>query len=55
MDTQKDESVFLAPLKEQIHIKEKSPAEELVEKWEKEWNKDPKRLIEWCNEIQPDS
>lgn len=43
-----DESVLLAPLKEQIFIKEKNLAEELADLWEKEWNKDPRRLLEWC-------
>ena len=49
-DTETDESIFLAALKEQIYIKEKSPAEELAELWEKEWNHDPKHLLEWCEE-----
>ena len=43
-----DESLFLAPLKDQIYIKEKSIASEMVELWEKEWDKNPRRLIEWC-------
>jgi len=45
-----DESVYLAPLKEQIFIKEKSPSEELVELWEGEWNKDTRRIVEWCKQ-----
>lgn len=44
----KDESIFLAPLKEQIYIKEKSPAEEIVELWNGEWEKNPRKLVEWC-------
>lgn len=43
-----DESVFLAPVKDQVYIKEKSIASELVELWDKEWDQNPKRLIEWC-------
>jgi glutamate--cysteine ligase len=43
-----DETVYLAPLKEQIFIKEKSPAEELVELYEGEWNRDLSRILEWC-------
>ena len=42
-----DETVFLAPLKEQIFIKEKSFAEELVELYENEWNRDASRILEW--------
>jgi glutamate--cysteine ligase len=45
-----DESVYLAPLKEQIFIKEKSTAEELVELWEGEWNEDTRRILEWCKQ-----
>ena len=43
-----DESVFLASVKDQVYIKEKSIASELVELWDKEWDQNPKRLIEWC-------
>jgi glutamate--cysteine ligase len=43
-----DESVYLAPLKEQIFIKEKSPSAELVELWDGEWNKDTRRVVDWC-------
>lgn len=43
-----DESVYLAPLKEQIFIKEKSPAEEMRDLWEGEWNQNPARILEWC-------
>lgn len=46
--TEDDESVYLAPLKEQIFIKEKSPAEEMRDLWEGEWNKNPARILEWC-------
>ncbi|PIQ76634.1 hypothetical protein COU78_05050 [Candidatus Peregrinibacteria bacterium CG10_big_fil_rev_8_21_14_0_10_49_24] len=47
-----NESIFLAPLKEQILIKEKSPSEELLELWEGPWNKDARRILEWCEEAQ---
>lgn len=43
-----DEAVYLAPLKEQIFITEKSPAEEMRDLWEGEWNKNPARILEWC-------
>lgn len=42
-----DESVYLESLKEFIFIKEKSPARYLIEKWENEWGKDNKKLVEW--------
>ena len=42
-----DESVYLEPLKEFIFVKEKSPARYLIEKWEGEWHKDNKKLVEW--------
>ena len=45
-----DETIYLAPLKEQIFIKEKSPAEELVDLWGGEWNKDTRRIVEWCKQ-----
>ncbi|MBT3865279.1 hypothetical protein HOE67_02570 [Candidatus Peregrinibacteria bacterium] len=43
-----DESVFLASIKDQIYIKEKSIASEMVELWKNDWDENPKRLIEWC-------
>lgn len=48
--TEDDEAIYLAPLKEQIFIKEKSPAEEMRDLWEGEWNKNPARILEWCEE-----
>ena len=48
--TDEDESVYLAPLKEQIFIKEKSPAEELLALYEGEWNNDVHRIVEWCDQ-----
>ncbi len=47
---QEDESIYLAPLKEQIYIKEKSIAEEMIDCWESEWDKNPRRLLEWCEQ-----
>ena len=46
--SEEDEAVYLAPLKEQIFIKEKSPAEEMRDLWEGEWNQNPVRILEWC-------
>ncbi len=43
-----DETRYLSVIKEQIFIKEKSPAEELVHLYEHEWNGDLKRILEWC-------
>jgi glutamate--cysteine ligase len=51
--TEVDESVYLTPLKEQIFIKEKSPAEELVALYEGEWNRDLSRIVEWCETDKP--
>lgn len=43
-----DESVYMAPLKEQIFIKEQSPAEEMVSLYETAWDGDVRRVLEWC-------
>lgn len=45
-----DESVYLAPLKQRVFIDEESPAEEILRKWESEWQRNPKSLLEWCEE-----
>ncbi len=45
-----DESVYLDEIKKQIFVKEQSPAEELVDLYEHDWNKDLGRLIEWCEQ-----
>ena len=50
VNNEEDESIYLAPLKEQIFIKEKSVAKELAELWQKDWGQDPRRLLEWCEE-----
>ncbi len=47
-----DEAKFLAPLKEQIFIKEEAPAEEILRLWESEWHRNPKGLIEWCERTE---
>lgn len=45
---EEDESIYLAPLKEQIFIKEESPAEELRRLFETDWNGDISRIVPWC-------
>jgi glutamate--cysteine ligase len=47
--SQDDESIYLSTIKEQIFIKEKSPAEELAELYDNEWNADLSRILEWCD------
>jgi glutamate--cysteine ligase len=48
--TGEDESVFLAPLKQRVFIDEESPAEEILRRWETDWQRNPKSLLEWCEE-----
>ena len=43
-----DESVYLMPIKDFVFVKEMSPGRFVAEQWETEWNRNPKRLIEWC-------
>lgn len=43
-----DESVYLIPIKDFVFVKEKSPGKFVADQWESEWNKNPKKLIEWC-------
>ncbi len=45
-----DESIFLAPLKEQIFIREKTMAEEILNLWETEWSRNYANLLRWCSE-----
>lgn len=45
---QQDESMYLQEIKEQILIKEKSYAEELLQLWETEWNRQLQPLVAWC-------
>ncbi len=48
-----DECVYLERLQNEIMIPGKSPAERLLEKWEREWKGDPGQLIETLR-IKPD-
>ncbi len=45
-----DASRFLWPIKEYIFVKEQSPAEHIMEMWNGEWHKDPRKLIEWSEQ-----
>jgi glutamate--cysteine ligase len=45
-----DESIFLAPLKEQIYIKEVCPADEILRLWESEWQRNYVNLLQWCED-----
>lgn len=42
-----DASRFLWPIKEYILVREQSPAEYVVEQWNGEWHKDPRKLMDW--------
>lgn len=42
------ESQFLKPIKEFIFVKEKSPAEWLVQQWQGEWRQNFFPVFEWC-------
>jgi len=43
-----DERQYLEPIKEFIFLKEKSPAEWLVEQWEGEWGRSFFPVFKWC-------
>jgi glutamate--cysteine ligase len=43
-----DESVYLMPIKDFVFVKEMSPGMFVAQQWETEWNRNPKRLVEWC-------
>ena len=45
-----DESVYLAPLKEHVFIKEQSFSEELIPLYDTEWNQDIGRVLKWCEQ-----
>lgn len=45
-----DETIFLAPLKEYIYIKERSPADEILRHWETDWSRNFTNLLKWCEE-----
>ncbi len=42
-----DASRFLWPIKEYIFVREQSPAEYVMEMWDGEWHKNPRKLLEW--------
>jgi len=42
-----DASRFLWPIKEYIFVREQSPAEYVMEMWQGQWNRDPRKLLEW--------
>lgn len=46
--SEQDETVYLTALKEQIFIKEKSPAEEIRDCFQGEWNEEATRVLAWC-------
>jgi glutamate--cysteine ligase len=45
---ERDESFYLQPIKEFIFVKEKSPAEWLVEQWSGKWGKSFFPVFKWC-------
>lgn len=42
-----DASRYLWPIKEYILVREQSPAEYVMEMWNGEWHRDPRKLVEW--------
>jgi len=42
-----DASRFLWPIKEYIFVREQSPAEYVMEMWNGEWHRNPRKLLEW--------
>ena len=42
-----DASRYLRPLKQYIFVQEQSPAEYVMEMWNGEWHKDPRKVLEW--------
>jgi glutamate--cysteine ligase len=42
-----DASRYLWPIKEYIFVREQSPAEYVMEMWNGEWHRDPRKLLEW--------
>ena len=42
-----DASRFLWPIKEYILVREQSPAEYVMEMWNGEWHRNPRKLLEW--------
>jgi glutamate--cysteine ligase len=44
---ERDETIFLSELKEQIYIKEKSPSEELLFLYNNDWNHEISHIVAW--------
>ncbi len=42
-----DASRFLWPIKEYVFVREQSPAEYVMEMWNGEWHRNPRKLLEW--------
>jgi len=42
-----DASRFLWPIKEYIFVREQSPAEYVMEMWNGEWHRNPRKLLKW--------
>ena len=42
-----DASRFLRPIKEYVFVREQSPAEYVMEMWNGEWHRNPRKLLEW--------
>ncbi len=42
-----DASRFLWPIKEYIFVREQSPSEYVMEMWNGEWHRNPRKLLEW--------
>lgn len=47
MKNRVDASRFLWPIKEYIFVREQSPAEYVMEMWNGEWHRNPRKLLEW--------
>ena len=47
MKDRTDASRFLWPIKEYVFVREHSPAEYVMEMWNGEWHRDPRKLLEW--------
>lgn len=43
-----DESAYLAPIKDFVFTKEKSPGDHVAQQWKEAWSRNPDKLIEWC-------
>lgn len=45
-----DTSRMLWPIKHYVFVREQSPAEYVMEMWNGEWHKDPRKLLEWSEQ-----